>query len=101
MRQKVAKHEGQVIEWKARRSPHGTDNRALLLGDTPWQPLWPAWSVLTRLLTALTPFADGFVADAIAPGNDARRLGGSCDLCSHRGGGSCLGWICIITAPHH
>ncbi|GAC89562.1 hypothetical protein NBRC3255_3223 [Gluconobacter thailandicus NBRC 3255] len=35
MRQKVAKHEGQVIEWKARRSPHGTDNRALLLGDTP------------------------------------------------------------------
>ncbi|MCW2266180.1 hypothetical protein M2305_002127 [Gluconobacter cerinus] len=43
---------------------------------------------MTRLLTALTPFADGFVADAIALGNDARRLGGSCDLCSHRGGGS-------------
>lgn len=38
------------------------------------------------LITPLSPFADGFVADAIALGDDARGLGRSRDLDAHRGG---------------
>ncbi len=37
MRQKVAKNEGQVIQWKAGRASHCADDDPFLLRYAPWQ----------------------------------------------------------------
>lgn len=75
MRQEVTKHESQVIEGKARGASHGADDRTLFLCHAPGQALWPAGPVLAGSLAALAPFANGFVADAVAPGHDPDGLG--------------------------
>ena len=66
MRQKVADHKGEVIQRKARRTPQGADNGALLFGGFPGQLVRAAGVVLTVGRTALTPLADRLGRDAIA-----------------------------------
>ncbi len=92
MRQEMAQHEGEVVESEAGRTPQGADDGTLLLARLPGQSMWAGGMVEAIRDPALAPLADGFGADAVAPGQHAAGLSGAGDLGAGDRGGACV-WV--------
>jgi hypothetical protein len=85
MRQEVGDDEGEIVEWEARGTAQGADDRPFLVTGLPEQLVRPAGAVPAISHTTLAPFADGLGADAIAPGQCACGLSRAGDLSGTHG----------------
>ena len=85
MRQEVGDDEGEIVEWEARGTAQGADDRPFLVTGLPGQLVRPAGAVPAISHTTLAPFADGLGANAIALGQRACGLSRAGDLSGTHG----------------
>jgi hypothetical protein len=97
MGQKVADHEGEVIEQKTGGLAQGADDRPLFVRGFPGQLMAPAGMVQAVIGPALALFADGLGAHAEAFGQNARGLRRAGNLAPNGRGGSGL----RVDGQHH